>query len=187
MIKIKMNKKEIIQIEAIESKILFIRGQRVMIDRDLAELYGVLTKALNQAVKRNIERFPADFMFVLTKKEKSELVTNCDRFNSLKHSTSLPFAFTEHGALMLASVLNSQRAIETSIFVVRAFIRLREILAAHKELAEKLKELELKLETHDEQITAILEAINQLLTPPEKPKRKIGFSVGEKRIKYAAK
>ncbi|MDP2302856.1 MAG: ORF6N domain-containing protein [Ignavibacteria bacterium] len=135
-----------------------------MLDRNLAELYGVSTKVLNQAVKRNSERFTTDFMFILTKSEKDELVTNCDRFNSLKHSTVLPFAFTEYGALMLASVLNSQRAIEASIFVVQAFVKLREILSTHKELAQKLKELEYKIETHDEQVTAIF-AKNVTLYP----------------------
>jgi len=179
--------KEIVSAERIENRILLLRGQRVMLDRDLAELYGVPTKVLNQAVKRNYERFPTDFMFVLTKAEKDELVTNCDRFNSLKHSTVLPFAFTEYGALMLASVLNSPRAIEAGIFVVRAFVHLKEMLLTHKELAQKLKELEYKIETHDEQITAIFEAINQLLTPPPTPKRKIGFEVKEKSIKYESK
>lgn len=179
-----MNKREIISIEPIESKILLIRGQKVMIDRDLAELYGVPTKVLNQAVKRNIERFPSDFMFLLTKDEKNELVTNCDRLSPLKYSSALPRAFTEHGAVMLASLLNSPAAIKTSILVVRAFIHLREILSTHYELAQKLKELESKIKTHDKQITVILEAVNQLLTPPEKPKKKIGFTVGEKKIKY---
>jgi len=182
-----MNAKEIIPVERIESKILLIRGQKVMLDRDLAELYGVPTKVLNQAVKRNNERFPTNFMFVLTKSEKDELVTNCDRFNSLKHSTVLPFAFTEYGALMLASVLNSPRAIEAGIYVVRAFVHLKEMLLSHKELAQKLKELEYKIETHDEQITAIFEAINQLLAPPPATKRKIGFEVKEKGVKYASK
>ena len=182
-----MSVKEIIPMERIENKILLIRGQKVMLDRDLAELYGVPTKVLNQAVKLNNERFPTDFMFGLTKAEKDELVTNCDRFNSLKHSTVLPFAFTEYGALMLASVLNSQRAIEAGIYVVRAFVHLKEILLSHKELAQKLKELEYKIETHDEQITAIFEAINQLLSPLPATKRKIGFEVKEKRIKYGRK
>ncbi len=182
-----MNKKIIAPVNDIESKILLLRGQRVMIDKDIAELYGVATKRLNEQVKRNKDRFPADFMFQMTSEEKSELVANCDRFNSLKHSTSLPFAFTEHGALMLASVLNSERAVEASIYVVRAFIKLRELLLNHKELSIKLRELESKVESHDEQITAIIKAINQLLTPPETPKRKIGFLIEEKRIKYSAR
>lgn len=179
-----MNKKEVDPMENIVNKIFLISGQRVMIDADLAKLYGVTTKRLNEQVKRNKDRFPSDFMFQLTKKEKSELVANCDHLKNLKYSSSLPKAFTEHGAIMLASVLNSQRAVEASIYVVRAFIRLREILITHKELAIKLRELELKLETHDEQIAVILEAINQLLAPPESPKKRIGFTVEEKKIKY---
>ncbi|MCL5030474.1 MAG: ORF6N domain-containing protein [Bacteroidetes bacterium] len=179
-----MKDTQIIPIEVIENKIYLIRGQKVMIDRDLADLYGVNTKSLNQAVKRNSKRFPADFMFVLNKDEKNELVTNCDRFKTLKHSTSLPCAFTEHGAIMLASILNSQRAVEASVYVVRAFVRLREILSTHKELAQKLKELELKIETHDEQITSIIAAINQLLEPPPELKRKMGFQVKEKKVLY---
>lgn len=181
-----MYKKEVVHKENIDDKIFLIRGQRVMADTDLAKLYNVSTKALNQAVKRNKGRFPSDFMFVLTKEEKDELVTNCDHLKNLKYSSSLPKVFTEHGAIMLASVLNSQRAVEASIYVVKAFIRLREILITHKELAVKLRELELKLETHDEQIAAVLEAINLLLTSPEKPKKRIGFTVEEKRIKYSA-
>lgn len=182
-----MGANEILPTERIESKILLIRGQKVMLDRDLAELYGVETKNLNRQVKRNPERFPSEFMFQLTLSEKIELVTDWHRFNSLKHSTVLPFAFTEYGALMLASVLNSPRAIEAGIYVVRAFVKLREILSTHKELAQKLKELEYKIETHNEQITAIFEAINQLLAPPPAPKRKIGFEVKEKGVKYASK
>jgi len=170
--------------ELIESKILIIREQKVMLDRDLAVLYGVETKYLNRQVKRNIERFPSEFIFQLTVEEKNELVTKWHRFNALKHSSSLPFAFTEHGALMLASVLNSPRAVETSVYVVRAFVRLREILSTHKELAEKLRELESKFDGHDEQIREIIEAINQLLIPPEKPKRQIGFQVKEPKQKY---
>ncbi len=180
-----MSKKEIIRAEVIESRILIIRGKKIMLDHDLAELYGVETKYLNRQVKRNIRRFPDEFMFQLTLEEKNELVTNWHRFNSLKHSTSLPFAFTEYGAVMLASVLNSLKAVEASILVIRAFIRLRKILSTHKKLAQKLRELELKIESHDEQITAILTAINQLLTPSEKTKKKIGFTVGEKRVKYS--
>ena len=177
----------VIVAETIENKIFLIRGQKVIIDYDIAKIFGIATKVLNQAVKRNIDRFPRDFMFVLTKAEKNELVTNCDRFNSLKHSTALPYAFNEHGAVMLATILNSPSAVEASIYVVRAFIRMREFLSEHKELAQKLKELELKFVGHDEQIRDIIEAINQLLTPPEKPKRQIGFQVKEKLVRYAAK
>ena len=182
-----MKGKEIIATNQIEGIIILIRGQKVLIDRDLAELYGVETKNLNRQVKRNSKRFPPEFMFRLTSKEKKELVTKWHRFNSIKHSSVLPCAFTEHGVVMLASVLNSQSAVEASIFVVRAFVRLREILSTHKELAKKMKELELKMETHDEQITALFEAINQLLTPLEAPKRKIGFEVKEKPVGYKAR
>lgn len=114
-----------------------------------------------------------------------ELATNWHRFDNLKYSTALPFTFTEHGAVMLAPVLPSQVAVQTSIIIIRAFIRLGEIFATHKELAEKLKELEIKIESHYEQIATIFQALNQLLTPPDKPKRKIGFPVEEKKIKYS--
>jgi phage regulator Rha-like protein len=174
-----MQKGQIIPIEVIESKILLIRSQKVMIDADLAALYGVTTKRLNEQVRRNKARFPDDFMFRLTKKEKQEVVAKCVHLNKLKFSPVLPFAFTEHGAVMLASVLNSKKAIEMSLFVVRAFIRLREILSTHKELAQKLKELELKIDSHDHQIQAIFEVINQLITPPIPPKRKMGFTIDE--------
>jgi len=168
---------KLLPIEVIEKRIFLIRNQKVMIDSDLAELYGVTTKRLNEQVKRNKGRFPADFMFKLTKKEKQKLVANCDHLIRLKYSPVMPNAFTEHGAIMLAAILNSQKAIEMSLFVVRAFIRLREIISTHKELAQKLKELELKIDSHDQHIQAIFEFINQLITPPEKPKRKMGFTI----------
>lgn len=161
--------------EVIEQKIYLIRGHRVMIDTDLAHLYAVKTKRLNEQVKRNIKRFPVDFMFQLTKKEKNELVANCDQFKQLKHSTIAPYAFTEQGVAMLSSVLNSERAIEVNIAIMRAFVKLRQIIYANKELAQKLKELEQRIEKHDTEIHAIFEAIRQLMTPPEKPKRRIGF------------
>ena len=159
----------------IDSRILFIRGHRVMLDADLAEVYGTTTKALNQAVKRNRERFPTEFTFQLTRREKDEVVTNCDHLHKLKYSPNLPFAFTEYGAVMLASVLNSPIAVQASIAVVRAFIRLREILATHKELARKLEELENRIEGHDEEITALFDAIRELMEAPEKPGKPIGF------------
>ena len=158
--------------EPIERRILLIRGQKVMLDADLAELYGVPTKALNQAVKRHRERFPADFMFRLTRAEKREVVTNCDHLRKLKFSPALPSAFTEHGALMLASVLNSQRAVEVSVFVVRAFIKLREMLASNRELARRLEELENK---YDAQFKVVFDAIRELMRPPEKSRHRIGF------------
>jgi hypothetical protein len=181
-----MERKVIIPIERIEKNILLIRGKKVMIDADLAELYGVPTKRLNEQVRRNTERFPKDFMFQLTKKEKVEVVAKCDHLSQLKFSSALPYAFTEHGAVMLASVLNSPKAIEVSLLVVRAFVRLREILSTHKELAQKLRELELIVESHSGQIIALFEAIIRLIQPPDKPKRRIGFGVEEPKYKYAA-
>jgi hypothetical protein len=170
--------------ERIEKSILLIRGQKVILDADLAKLYAVTTKRLNQQVKRNRDRFPEDFMFQLTTKEKEEVVANCDHLSRLKFSPAFPYAFTEHGAIMAASVLNTPRAIEASIFVVRAFVQLREMLATHKELARRLSELESRIGEHDEQIQAIFEAIRQLMLPPERPKKKIGFEVKEPKAKY---
>ncbi len=146
-----------------------------MIDADLASLYGVRTKRLNEQVKRNRKRFPDDFMFQLNKEEKSEVVANCDHLTNLKYSPNMPFVFTEHGAIMLAAVLNSPVAINASIHVVRAFVKLRELLATHKNLSIKLQELEGKIEKQDEKIYTIFEAINSLMTPPGKKTRKIGF------------
>ena len=158
-----------------ENSILLIRGERVILDADLAILYGVSTKRLNEQVKRNRDRFPADFMFQLTEHEKAEVVANCDHLKRLKFSPNLPYAFTEHGAIMLATVLNSPVAIQASIQVVRAFVKLREMLSANKELAHKLTLLENRIEKQDGDIKTIFNAIWQLMTPPEKPKRKIGF------------
>lgn len=179
-----MSKKEIITVEVIENNILMIRGQRIMLDKDLAELYGVATRDLNKAVSRNIERFPNDFMFQLNRKEFNNLKFHFGT-SSWGGTRKLPYAFTEQGVAMLSSVLRSERAIKVNISIMRTFVKIREILSTHKELAQKLKELELKIESHDEQITAIFEAINQLLAPPEKPSRKIGFSIKEKRVKYS--
>lgn len=161
--------------EIIASKIFVIRGKKIMLDRDLAELYGVETKRLNEQVKRNKNRFPEDFMFQLTKKETAELVAICDRFKTLKHSTSLPYAFTEYGALMLANVIKSSTAIETSITIVRTFSRLREMLATHADLKKKIEKLEEKYDKHDEQFKLVFEAVRQLLEPPDKPTKEIGF------------
>jgi len=167
---------EIIPYHSIQQKILLIRGHRVMIDADLASIYGVTTKRLNEQVKRNRKRFPDDFMFQLNKEEKSKVVANCDHLTNLKYSPNMPFVFTEHGAIMLAAVLNSPVAIDASIHVVRAFVKLRELLATHKKLAIKLQELEGKIEKQDEKIYTIFEAINSLMTPPGKKTRKIGFN-----------
>jgi hypothetical protein len=173
--------KELIPAEVIENKILLIRSEKVMLDADLAALYGVTTKRLNEQVKRNRERFPEDFMFQLSEKEKAEVVANCDHLKRLKFSPNLPYAFTEHGAIMLATVLNSPVAVQASIQVVRAFVKLRQMLSTNKELAHKLSQLERKIEKHDDEIKAIFNAIRQLMTPPETKKRKIGFQrEGEK-------
>lgn len=149
-----------------------------MLDADLAELYGAATKVLNQAVKRNRKRFPEDFMFRLTQKEKGEVVTNCDHLRRLKYSPTLPCAFTEHGAVMLANVLSSPRAVQVSIQIVRAFVRLRLLLSSHRELAAKLAELERRLEGHDVRIQSLFDAIRQLMAPPDPPRRRIGFQPG---------
>ena len=162
-------------VEEVASRILVIRGEKVMVDADLAELYGVETKRLNEQVKRNRERFPADFMFQLTQVEKEEVVANCDHLAKLKFSKTLPYVFTEHGALMAAAVLNTQRAVEVSLYVVRAFVKLRELLASNKELAAKLNELEHKLESHDQAIAGLINAIRELMKPVEIKKRPIGF------------
>lgn len=164
--------KELVPIEVIEGKILLIRGQKVMMDRDLAGLYGVTTKVLNQAVKRNFKRFPGDFMFKLTQTEKNELVTNCDRFKALKHSTVTPYAFTEQGVAMLSSVLNSERAVHVNIAIMRVFVKLREMIASNKELAKRLDKLEKK---YDAQFKVVFDAIRELMTPPEPKHRRIGF------------
>jgi len=175
----------VVAVEAIAGRILTLRGQRVIVDADLATLYGVPTKRLNEQVRRNAERFPADFMFALDQEEWEALRS---QFATLKtgrgqHRKYLPYAFTEHGAIMAATVLNSPRAVEVSIYVVRAFVQLRELLAGHKELAKRLDQpearMERKLLTHDQAIAGILDAIRQLMAPPPAPKKRpIGFVTG---------
>lgn len=169
-------KKSIIPVIQIEQSILVVRGQKVMLDSALAELYGVDVKRLNEQVRRNSERFPRDFMFQLTEQEwtilRSQIATSSSGHGGRRH---LPFVFTEHGAIMLASVLNSDRAIEASIYVVRAFVRLRELLIANKIVSQKLAELERKVVGHDQDIRALVEAIRQLMTPAVVKKRRIGF------------
>lgn len=160
--------------EKIESKIYFIRGQKVMIDYDLAALYGVSTKVLNQAVKRNINRFPEDFMFRLTRQEKEEVVTNCDHLKTLKFSPQLPHAFTEQGVAMLSSVLNSERAITVNIQIMRTFTKLRALLSTHKDLQRKIEEMEKK---YDQQFKVVFNAIRALISPEETKKKRIGFNV----------
>ncbi|HMK60195.1 MAG TPA: ORF6N domain-containing protein [Dissulfurispiraceae bacterium] len=166
----------VVPAEIIESKILLIRGKKVMFYRDLALLYGVETKALNQAVKRNIGRFPEDFMFQLDRVEADELsrsqLVTLKRGQNIKY---LPYAFTENGVAMLSSVLNSERAIEVNIEIMRTFAKLREIFLTHKELKLQLERLERKMEKHDDEIKLIFNAIRQMMSQPEPKKRKIGF------------
>jgi phage regulator Rha-like protein len=163
---------------AVESRILILRHQRVILDSDLAELYGVTAKHLNQQIKRNRERFPTDFMFQLTAKEdqilRSQIVTSSKKHGGRRYP---PYAFTEHGAIMAATVLNSKRAIEMSVFVVRAFVRMREMLAKNRQLAAKINELDRRLETHDTAIQDIIDAIKELMVPESPSKRKIGFQL----------
>lgn len=174
----------IIPIERINQRILLIRGQRVILDADLAELYGAPTKALNQAVRRNAGRFPSDFAFRLTPEEtenmRSQFVTASKR--NIRYR---PYVFTEHGALMAANVLNSQRAVQASVLVVRAFVQLRQMLATNRELAQKLAELEQRIGTHDEAIRSLMIAIRQLMQPPEPKRREIGFHVKDMQGTYS--
>ena len=168
--------KAVIKVGQIEQRILLVRGDKAIIDADLAEFYGVPTKRLNEQVKRNHERFPEDFMFQLNLEEKAQVVASCDHLSKFKFSKALPYAFTEHGALMAASVLNSHRAVEVSVFIVRASVKIRRTIAEYKELSQKIAELETRLAGHDHQILSIIEAVKQL-TKPTSPqdKRQIGF------------
>jgi hypothetical protein len=178
--------KETVSVEPIASAIRLLRGQRVLMDSDLAALYGVETKALKRAVKRNLIRFPADFMFVLTPQEVAGLRR---QFGTLKkrgeHSKYLPYAFTEQGVAMLSSVLQSERAVLVNIAIMRAFVKLRETLAAHYELARRLDELEQKFAGHDENIAALFDAMRQLMEPPATSRKAIGFGVQENRGDYS--
>lgn len=161
--------------ETIINKILLIRNKKVMIDRDIASLYGVPTKRLNEQVKRNRKRFPDDVMFQLTEEEKYEVAANCGHLKTLKYSPNLPYVFTKHGAVMLASVLNSDRAIEVNIQIVRVFTKMKELLLTNKDILLKLEQLENKVNGHDENIKMIFEALNQLMNPPNEPRKRIGF------------
>jgi hypothetical protein len=170
------SKKPVIRVGKIEERILLIRGDKVIIDADLAEFYGTSTKRLNEQMRRNRDRFPEDFVFRLSADEKSEVVAKCDHLTNLKYSHVLPYAFTEHGALMAAGILNTPRAVEVSVFVVRAFVKLRRAIVEHKELARKLSQIESKLGRHDQQILALMRAIRQLMnTEPIPDRRRIGF------------
>ena len=193
---------EMIPVEQVARRILFFRGEKVLLDFDLAVLYGVGVTVLNQAVKRNRERFPDDFMFQLTDEETqllrsqllrlenrqvvenegtgtnwSQIVTSSQKYRGTKYR---PYAFTEEGVAMLSSVLKSKRAVKVNIAIMRAFVKLRQTLDANRQLAQKFSELEERVEKHDDEIAAILEAIRQLMTPPEGPRREIGFHVREK-------
>jgi hypothetical protein len=164
------------RVAIVAERILLIRGCRVMLDRDLADLYGVSTKRLNEQVKRNIRRFPADFAFRLSAAEKAKVVANCDHLASLRFSPQCPMAFTEHGAIMLASVLNSPRAIAVSVVVVRAFVHLRQLIGSHKQLADRLARLEKRLASHDIAIIRLFASIRELMTEPAASPRPIGFT-----------
>lgn len=161
--------------EVVINKIFIVREKKVMIDTDLAELYGVPTKRLNEQVKRNMKRFPDDFMFQLNQEEKQSLIENFPHLNRLKYSPNLPFVFTEHGAVMLASVLNSERAIEVNVQIVRIFTRMRELILTHKDILLKLEQLERKTAKQDDEIKLIFDYLRELLNPSSEPMRKIGF------------
>ncbi|HED07247.1 MAG TPA: ORF6N domain-containing protein [Ignavibacteria bacterium] len=167
----------IIPTERIINRILVVRNQKVILDRDLATLYNVETRTLKQAVKRNIERFPNDFMFILSKKEIDRMVSQSVIPSKSYFGGSSPFAFTEQGVAMLSSVLKSKRAIEVNILVMRTFVKLRQIISSHQKIEKKLKEFENTINEHDEQIIQIMKVIHQLITPPEKPKKKMGFKI----------
>jgi hypothetical protein len=173
------------KVASIENAIYSLRGQRVMLDSDLAVIYGTSTMRLNEQFKRNRKRFPDDFAFVLTREEFTNLISQDAISRSHGGRRTLPIAFTEHGAIMLASVLNSEIAVQASIRVVRAFVRLREMVAANAQLASKLAELERRLDSHDEAIVDLFATLKRLLEPPESPKkREIGFHVREKAAPY---
>jgi hypothetical protein len=176
-----MPKKIVVSVITIEKRIHLIRGQRVILDDDLSQLYGVETKALKRAVRRNKSRFPNDFMFVLTNQEYYSLRYHFGTLKRGRHSKYLPYAFSEQGVAMLSSVLHSNRAVKVNIAIMRAFVRLREIIGAHKDLMNKLEDLERKFESHDVQIHGIFEAIRHLMEPEQKPRRRIGFDVTSSR------
>jgi hypothetical protein len=178
--------KEIIPVQRIAQSIRWIRGQKVLLDSDLAALYGVTTGNLNKAVKRNAQRFPSDFMFRLSTQEVQNLrfQFGISRWGGRR---ALPYVFTEQGIAMLSSVLNSDRAIRVNIAIMRVFVKLRQALETNRELAQNFSELEQRVGKHDEEIAAILEAIRRLMAPPKKPRREIGFHVREKAPRYRAR
>ncbi|HEV7405254.1 MAG TPA: ORF6N domain-containing protein [Chthoniobacteraceae bacterium] len=177
----------LLQPEEIEQVTLLIRGQRVMLDGDLAALYGVTTGNLNKALQRNLDRFPPDFMFQLTAEEAEALRFQFGTLKRGQHVKYLPHVFTQEGVSMLSGVLRSPRAVHVNIAIMRVFVRLRETLALHKELAHKLTELERKVELHDTSIRTLFNAIRELMSPPAKPPREMGFHVKEKPATYRVK
>ena len=176
--------KEIIPIERVVQSIRWFRGQKVLLDSDLAALYGVTTGNLNKAVSRNRDRFPSDFMFQLSAEEAEDLIFQIGRSKGRGGRRHRPYAFTEQGIAMLSSILNSDRAIRVNIAIMRAFVKLRQMLETNRELARKFSELERRVGKHDQEIAAILEAIRRLMTPPGKPRREIGFHVREDAARY---
>jgi hypothetical protein len=164
---------KVLVVEDVEKSIYQIRGKKVMIDSDLARLYGVETYQLTRQVRRNIDHFPEDFMFQLTKEENLSCQIGSSSYGGRRY---LPYVFTQEGVAMLSSVLSSDRAVQVNIVIMRAFVKIREIISIHKELVCKLSELERKVEKHDVEIRSIFEAIRQLMAPPEPPKRRIGFN-----------
>jgi hypothetical protein len=165
--------KDLVPMERIENRILQVRGKKIMLDSDIAKLYEVPTKVLNQAVKRNIKRFPEDFMFRLTTKEKEELVTNCDHLKPLKFSSQMPYAFTEQGVAMLSSVLNSERAIMVNIQIMRAFVSLKREILTYTALKRKIESMEKKYDVH---FKVVFDTIRRLMAPPSDEKKpRIGF------------
>jgi hypothetical protein len=175
--------KQIAHVEQIARTIFVLRDQKVLLDADLARLYGVTTGNLNKAVNRNRDRFPADFMFRLTAKEARNLSFQFG-ISSWGGRRALPYAFTEQGVAMLSSILNSERAVNVNIAIMRAFVKLRQALETNRQLGRKFAKLERRLGKHDEEIAAILEAIRRLMTPPEKLRREIGFHVRERAARY---
>jgi len=177
----------LVKLDNVEAAIYLVRGERVMLDSDLAAIYGTSTTRLNEQLRRNRQRFPEDFAFQLTREEFTNLISQNAISKSHGGRRKLPWVFTEHGAIMLASVLNSSIAIQASVRVVRAFVRLREMVAANAQLAGQLAELERRLDSHDEAIVDLFAALKRLLEPEPKVKREIGFHVRERRPRYRAK
>ncbi|MDQ6622500.1 MAG: ORF6N domain-containing protein [Verrucomicrobiota bacterium] len=182
-----MSEEIVLPVEQVAQAILFFRGQKVLLDAELARLYGVTTGNLNKAVQRNRDRFPDDFMFQLSSEEAKRLIFHFGISKGHGGRRKLPYVFTEQGVAMLSSVLRSERAVKVNIAIMRAFVQLREALETNRALARKFSELEARVGKHDDEIGAIIDAIRQLMTPPEKPLREIGFHVRETPPRYRTK